>query len=489
MALSWEDFGYQSYIYLLSPAWHAQKKYNQTHNVDGGGQAVYAPLNYLNVADGVAQPGSQLFVTPNINVIYGSAHLDLSQGNVLVDTSANIDNRYCIWQLMDAFMNVFSYIGSTETVTDSTFHQVGGQFCFYYSESESAKAAVPEGYTAIPCPTQDVWVVTRYFVEPDHTDATVALMFDECPLGPQDDFPSHNKHWDLPLLMPKLNITKIASTLDAGLMYQVMNEWLGRNGWGPASSSFKQDMESFGLGPNLPTNWPQVMEDHGTAILKGIGAADKAIDAGPVEVTTPVGDWVYSIDKQMGDYGQDYLLRSVIARDGLGANRLSQCVYPACRRDQDKELLDAGSVYQLTIPKEWLEQGNYPYDVPGFWSITAYSRATGELPETSGGNFPTVYAPNSELVTIQNGNAEVILSKLPLPVPLGYNWLPLSTDTSDSGFYLIMRVYGPQSKMYGSPSDPPQYPWSAPTVRRIGSYEELAQKHSAKSKKLQKVLA
>ncbi len=466
-----EEFGYASFEYLLSPAWHAQKKYNQTHNVDGERQAVYAPINFLHVAQRVARPGSELFVTPNVNVIYGSAHLDLSQDVVFVSTQPNIDDQYCIWECMDAFMNVFAYIGSTKTPgTDGPFYPVGDYYAFMYEGDDSVD--LPDGYIPISCPTRDVWVVTRYFVQPDNPDDVVNLLLNSCPLGPSGNFPSSNAiyHTEPPQL-EKLNITKIVENDEVDTqvaidMYTQMNEWLTRNGWGPAEDYFKTAMREYGLGPNEDVDWVSVFGQYNGAIEKGILAASARIDDAALHddnISATVDHWRYSISSSMGDYGTKYLLRSVIARVGLGANKLSQCVYPATYTPDGDSTLNSENRYELTIPKEWFE--DLPYVEPGFWSITVYDLESGTLPYTDGENYATIYQPGPTLERVDGQDAVVVLSKKP-PSDEGVNWLPLPYPESKD-FYLIMRVYGPDPKMVGSLAAPPSYPWRAPSVREL----------------------
>ncbi len=115
---------------------------------------------------------------------------------------------------------------------------------------------------------------------------------------------------------------------------------------------------------------------------------------------------------------------------------------------------------------EWLDSSSLSNVIPGFWSITVYT-SQGERPISWNSTLPSIYQPGLELSTDTNGDAQVILSKEPLPISLGFNWLPLPTKDSPE-FYMIMRVYAPQSDMVGDPDDPPAYPWSALVVTRIG---------------------
>lgn len=484
MALDWKEFGRQSYRYLLSPAWHCQKKYNQTHNTTptNGVQAVFAPINKLNLAKGVATPGSELFVTPNVNVVYGSAHVDLDVSAVLMDTATNINQQYCIWQFMDAFMNVFAYIGSTNTNNDPNFYEAGGQYYLMYGgpngdgEGVERPDGIPEGFEPIYSKTRDVWLVMRYFTNPENPGETAQRMFQECLLGPVSDF-GPNIYYDnrnYPYV-PAMDITSApektgqAAQQIAQALYEQMNPWLTRNGWGPSTESFQTEMLQFGLGPDQNTNWEEVFADstRAQAIVDGIKVGFGEIEGaqGDPNYIQFIHNWGYSINDEMGDYGTDYLLRSLIAYIGLGANKLEQCVYPGSDFPAGSPTQSYNSSYQyeFTIPAAWLNPETLPYVTPGFWSFTAYMKDGGTLPKTADGTFPTIYQPGRVLKTITGGDAKVIIQSNPLPDSSPYNWMPGPVD-SNQEFYLIMRVYGPNGKMYGYGDGQPVAPWTAPIV-------------------------
>ncbi len=162
---------------------------------------------------------------------------------------------------------------------------------------------MPDGYEAITCPTDDVWLVSRYYVDandPDGIQEQVDSLFHDNPLGPQDEFPSANKQWDptnYPLV-EQLNITDIATPADAVTMYTHMNAWLTSNGWGPKDPKLIEEMTTHGLGPGRDTNWETRLADH-PDILDGIKAASAKITEGYKSVPTKVA---YGLDNIYGAF-------------------------------------------------------------------------------------------------------------------------------------------------------------------------------------------
>jgi hypothetical protein len=97
-----------AYVYGYAPVAVAKKAYDQTHPTR---EAVYAPVNQLHIYTEMSGPDNALFVTPNANVHYSSAHPDLSGEPMVLYTPA-VRDRYFSWQAMDAFTNSLAYIGS-----------------------------------------------------------------------------------------------------------------------------------------------------------------------------------------------------------------------------------------------------------------------------------------------------------------------------------------------------------------------------------------
>ena len=482
----WKKFGELSFRYGLAPAWVIQKSFNQTHNITKDNlttQEVYAPPNYLYVAPGIPTPEQQLFVTPNPNVIYASSHISLIKTEenpnpvVLLHPQPHPHGQYAVWQFMDAFTNDVKYIGSTQTVKSDPVLPIDDNgksipYCLVGPQGGS----VPEGYTKIEFETENIWLVVRYFVTPDTVEEVREALV-KSTVYPDGHYIPVNPPWDYKEDQPPKYAMDIVTPwkptnpeTDPLTFYYQLNQWLNANNWGPIDADQQAFLEQHGLGPNLNTNWDEKLASSTdqSDVLNGAHEESIKIDAAVPFNTTPIRGWHYSIKPEMGNYGKNLFLRSLIARVGLGANILSQCVYPA-NYGPITSLFDMSKYwYSFTIPGSWLvgaSSEDLPYVKPGFWSITVYELKSGRLPYTYQNKTPTIYQPNMEIKTNGEGNAEFIISPTPAPLPVGVNWLPGPTTKNESQvFYLIMRIYAPKPLAYNPPESDILNPYLAPIV-------------------------
>ncbi len=160
----------------------------------------------------------------------------------------------------------------------------------------------------------------------------------------------------------------------------------------------------------------------------------------------------------MGNYGSDSLLRSVVAYTGLGANIPSiGMYYGICSTGLNQSLMSNGT-YTITLPANWVlppvnmddelgstnEMEHLPYNTPGFWSVTPYSKETGKLLNSKKSN---VKYPNKDLVT--NDKYETVIWLSPdNPNNLTVNWLPLlDSDDPPIEIYLYFRIYAAKQSL------------------------------------------
>src|SRR5215831_7493851 len=82
------------------------------------------PVNTINFARSLSNTSWVQYVTPNVNVLYGNAWLNLAKGP-LVLTIPPI-NRYSVFQFMDTFGQVFAYVGSRTTGSSGGTYLIAG---------------------------------------------------------------------------------------------------------------------------------------------------------------------------------------------------------------------------------------------------------------------------------------------------------------------------------------------------------------------------
>src|SRR5262249_21288646 len=85
------------------------------------------------------------------------------------------------------------------------------------------------------------------------------------------------------------------------------------------------------------------------------------------KATRDIEGWRISTDK-IGQYGTDYLLRALVAHDGLGANLTEDAVYPIAFTDAAGKDLTGANKYVLHFEKDQIPP------VKAFWSLTMYNQ-------------------------------------------------------------------------------------------------------------------
>lgn len=137
-----------AYIYGLAPAIVSKKTFDQVNST--ASEAVFAPLNALYIDTQINSPTNALWVTPNVDVLYSSSHMDLTTQPMMLFTPALTD-RYYSWEIMDAYTNAFHYIGSRATGgVQATYALVGPD------TPASTVNSIPSGTAIIQCPTDSI---------------------------------------------------------------------------------------------------------------------------------------------------------------------------------------------------------------------------------------------------------------------------------------------------------------------------------------------
>jgi hypothetical protein len=144
----------------------------------------------------------------------------------------------------------------------------------------------------------------------------------------------------------------------------------------------------------------------------------------------------------MGVYGNYYLKRAIIAREGLGANVPEDAIYPINLADDSGKPLDGVSKYTLHFDKGSTPPAN------AFWSITLYD-ADG---------FPIANALNRFAVSSwmpfkynSDGSLDLYFQNASPGKDKENNWLPAPKGL----FNLTMRIYAPKSDVLIGKWNPP----------------------------------
>ena len=127
-------------------------------------QAIF-PVNALIGVAGLSTPANKIVVLPNVDTVYTVSRLDLRSGPLIIGVPAS-PRRYYVFQFMDAYTNVFGYIGTRTTGTRGGSYAIVGP---------SHPGAVP-GYRTIHSPTPDALLVGRTLVKPGESTSAISAV-------------------------------------------------------------------------------------------------------------------------------------------------------------------------------------------------------------------------------------------------------------------------------------------------------------------------
>jgi hypothetical protein len=349
--------------------------------------------------------------SPNNDTLYASAWLDLTQGPVTINLP-ELGKRYFSLQLMDFYTNSFAVLGTRTTgPAADTFTLIG------------PNDAAPARGNIVRAPTARVWALARTLVD-----------------GPQD-LDAANK--------VQAAITVSGPKVDRGTQHQTYAK-------GRAPNASWQDY--FAEAGRLLAEYRPPATD--LAVLKriaplGLGAAfapekfaaaeQAAIEAGVTEaralVVDPTGrgvaiDGWYYPGATLGNFGQDYIARAVVARTGLAALPREEAMYMRPTGDDGNALYDGNKAWRIHF-----DTGKLP-PVDAFWSLTMYERtADGQsfftqnpLNRYAIGDRTTGFKPNTD------GSLDIFIGHADPGGERTANWLPAPAGP----FTLTLRAYLPK---------------------------------------------
>lgn len=345
---------------------------------------------------------------PNMDVLYSSAFLDLSQGPQVLSIPAV--QGYSVVQIDDAFGNSNGSLGQ-RTVPGN----VAARFLLVgpgdpgYTDPTAHQADGFDAQHIFPVDTASAWVIVRVPLNPfavvGAPDMTASASYQAnsqytlAPLvGPQ---PVQNMN---PLIAAKYGV----EPRNAFEFYQWLGEAIQRNGV-PTRAAFQNNI----LPPYLMIPSPSVGQSDLFATFAQIGLDGTGMhfdrlssrQLALLDVAGSIGlrllragvtfgtsgpesqnRWHVTSTSAIGKYPNTWsgwLVRSIAGLEGGIASLAFDGTYPVTASDGNGNRLQAGQAYTLRFPA-----GSLPPVAPGgFWSITCYSDASDS---TSQANVPAV---------------------------------------------------------------------------------------------------
>ncbi|WP_290582013.1 DUF1254 domain-containing protein [Ketobacter sp.] len=409
----------------------------------------------LNTFVHVWQPPGPEFkavVRPNVDTLYSSAMLDLSGGPMLLDMPAVAD-RYVLMALLDAWSNNFAGVGTqNQGVGEGHYVIVGPGW------QGEAMAGLPQHYERIDAPTDLVWIIGRTEVRDDGDIAEVNRIQAQYTLTrlssvPEPSVPESSMPADAQAALDeaaapagsehcvpdgeKTPPIEVVQALSGREYFSRLSELMERYPPPPEDDAMVEALARLGVGPKaltpmqaLSSRQQRQIEAGRTLGLAALNLATRLLGLngwGPNPALVP-----------LGDFGQRYFIRAVVAQVGFGANRGEFAVYQNAERDSRRRLLRGNAVYSMTFAAD------DPPPVAGFWSVTVYGE-DGFLRDNAVAHQLGIQrhalGSNSDLVADEQGNITLYFANMPpVGVPLN-NWLPVP----EGRFQATIRLYAPDA--------------------------------------------
>ena len=503
----------------LQQFWEKQGLYI-TNSVPGG-----ARMNHFYKATSVNE--SKTIVTPNTQVLYANAFIDLSRSIVQVEyptpnKKPKKNNIYSQIQLMDPYTNVqFTDSSSRNSRSRSdTRKQV-----FYWSDAsddiiEEIDTTYPD---AIALANPQAWILGRIELDPYLNPGTSSISPNKTKTPYQkvnqntqlnlNNIQNINDQYNIEIpytgkgtRLPRSKVTTASTDYtdfftqlsnavfsnNLNIYYSgVTNGVLNQSGtlYDQASifSHFGSGSYSIGL---TASDSGDGFTGSSSAIKQGFEDAKEVVEAisSNSSADDSTNDW--TINTSLGQYKPSYALRepgwvtaAAVANAGLGANLASDGTYPQISIKSNEENI-GNQDYAITFEAKDLP----PINEPGFWSVTVYNSDNSilECPRPIN-NFYVDHCNKKKNHTASSGvyalgSNQFSYQKRYADVPLTLNLSatqPLSTNdqyripTPPSGdFTVVMRLYNPVPAQDNMPSKSilnSTDPWIPPSIQQLGS--------------------
>ncbi|MGE5632759.1 MAG: DUF1254 domain-containing protein [Caulobacteraceae bacterium] len=360
-------------------------------------------------------------VTPNVDTVYCSAWLDLSQNPVVLYVP-DTNDRYYMVQIMDAYSNTFSSIGRRTTGTKA------GRFAIV---GPDWKGVLPPGLNAVKSPTNTAWLIGRVLSKGKDDEEEAVEILKQITLTSLDGSSPY-------VIKPanKLLLENKVEDINAMDFFKTMTDLMILN---PAAGneSFEKQFEHIGIDRTYGFDAGKLDPDT-VAGLNRAAADAFVIISNSLEVINPRFNNGWMIIAGMGTYGDQFLKRALVAYMGLGANLDEDATCPRTFTDNQGNQLNGNYNYVLHFDKDQLPP------VEAFWSVTLYDKDFFLVKNDINRYAIADYTPGLEYN--EDGSLDIYIQKCP-PANHESNWLPAPKEGPDLDFNLVLRMYQPSAKI------------------------------------------
>jgi hypothetical protein len=384
-------------------------------------------MNELSHAREFPDASFTAVVSPNTDTLNSTAWLDVAAEPVVLSVPAT--SRYYALPMLSAWTDVFASPGTRTAGEGGAFAVVGPGW----------RGGVPEGVQEIRSPTSLVWLAGRTEAngEADYEEAhrfQDGLSLSRLSGASCAHAPDSNRDSAIDTETPP---PEQVGAMDASTFFGRLAELMVDN---PPAQADTPALERFGAIGLAPGKFEPPAELAG-AVEAGVSAANAGINVIRRHRADLTNGW--SIPRDLGRYGTNYVQRALIALFGLGASLPEDVVYPHTVVDGNGQPLSgADNCYVLHFAPESAPPAQ------AFWSLTMYNERHYFVD-----NPIDRYAirDRDPLVFNPDGSLDIWLQhERPAPAHVA-NWLP----APDGPFSLILRIYWPRQEVIDGTWVPP----------------------------------
>ena len=328
------------------------------------------PMETLRHKQEVHTSNDRAVVASATDILYGTAWINLANGPrvVTVPSPAKHSGRYFVMAMYDAWTNNFANPRTSTTPSE-------GESFVLVGPGTPQSMALPADLRVVQAPTDLVWLLPRVVVDdPKNLEPVLALQADmqvECPADTHAGrLPDAVAAWvgNLANSMDDLiarpdSAAEIAEHFFTNLCHALVDR--------PAPSDQQGLVAWFKtarLVPDPHFSWTALPQPFRDGLQRGLVDAVALIQVAAAAGANAPNKQPWDIKHNLGRYGDDFLLRAIVAWRGLAANAGEVSLYGACHNDASGEPLDGKHHYTLRFTPDGLP----PADE--FWSITLYNQ-------------------------------------------------------------------------------------------------------------------
>lgn len=427
------DIAKEAYIYGFPMVMNYKALY--TYAIDEPSPDYKGPFNQMACEARLFTPRDKAVVTPNADTPYCMFWMDLRSEPLVLTVPEMEPKRLYHFQLIDLYTHNLAYVGTLTTGNGAGTFLIAGP---------TWKGPKPEGISqVIRTETEFIFNVTRtQLFGPDdlkHVE-TIQQSYALQPLStflgtqppvatPLPDFPAwvEGAQFD----------ERFFSYLDF-MMSLLKNP-------GEGEKPLWDDLARLGIGPrgtfdiaSLPPEVREALKDGANAGFHDMEAFIQQTASDPLASAKLFGTREFLTQSAKTHYGLESpsMLRAVAAHMGLFGNSAAEAIYPTYLVDSDKHPLDASTNhYTLTF-----EKGQLP-PVKAFWSLTMYDGLTQLFIDNPHDRYLLNSTMMNQFKLEKDGSCVLHIAKEPPAKEYEPNWLP----APNGPFYMVMRLYGPES--------------------------------------------